>query len=215
MSFSRMIIQLSALSLALAVLPACTTPTISEEVATEFAAEGLVVIKNSGFDEAYVLPGAGLPEYSEVDFDPLDVSRLEVTQTAVAGTVRSQWQMTPERERHLLESWQGAAARAFDDYPRAGARAGLIVEAALLQVAPGRGVSSETAASGSPIYGTSDVVDISVEFRLLDADTGQLLGVVRDRRTVASLQWGRAAGTDLAGLFNAWAGLLHTRVSGR
>ncbi|GHD06401.1 hypothetical protein GCM10007052_01120 [Halioglobus japonicus] len=206
----RLAIVLCALWLA-----GCATPEVGQEVAPEFASEGLVAVSNSGFNEAYVLPDAGLPGYREVAFDPLDLSRLEVTQTTVTGTTRNQWQLTPEREQALIASWQGAATRAFDDYPREGDKARLTLSAALLQVAPGRGVASETAASGAPIYGTSDVVDISAEFRVHDADSGQLLAVIRDRRTIASLQWGRAAGPDLADLFNRWAALMHTRVSGR
>mgnify|MGYP001823689101 CR=1 FL=1 len=63
---------------------------------------------------------------------------------------------------------------------------------------------------GSPASGAFDF-----EFRLYDAQSGELLAVIRDRRTIGSLQWTRAAGVDIVNLFNSWAALLHTRVSGR
>jgi hypothetical protein len=60
-----------------------------------------------------------------------------------------------------------------------------------------------------------DTVDVSVEFRLYDQGSGELLAVIRDRRTIALAQWSRAAGIDMINLFNSWAALLHTRVSGK
>ena len=52
-------------------------------------------------------------------------------------------------------------------------------------------------------------------FVVLANANDQLLAVIRDRRSIASLQWNRAAGADTVNLFNSWAALLHTRVSGR
>ena len=207
------LIQSATLMLVI-LLAACASPSLEQGVAPEFSEEGLAAVRNSGFQEAFVLPGAQLPGYTQVNFPPMDFSRLEVTQTAVSGTTRSQWQLTPEREAGLRRSWEAATARAFADYPR-GEGEVLRLEASLVQVAPGRGTSSSTSAAGAPIHGTSDVVNVSVEFRIYDTASDRLLAVIRDRRSIASLQWGRAAGADTVNLFNSWAALLHTRVSGR
>ena len=196
------------------LLAACTSPSLEEGVASEFSEEGLAAVRNSGFEEAFVPPGAQLPGYAEVTFPPMDFSRLQVTQTTVSGTTRGQWQMTPEREQGLRQSWEAATSRAFGDYPR-GEGGELRIESSLVQVAPGRGTSSATSAAGTPMHGTSDVVNLSVEFRIFNNANDQLLAVIRDRRSIASLQWNRAAGADTVNLFNSWAALLHTRVSGR
>ncbi len=194
---------------------ACATPTLEESVAPEFAEEGLHRVKSTGFEAVWVLPNANLPEYAEVSFPALDVSSLVITQTTVSGTTRRDWQMTPEREQRLAEAWANASSRAFAGYPHEGGSGALVVAASLTRVHPTRATSSTTTAGGAASYGSSDVVDISAEFRLTDADSGALLAVVQDRRTIASLQWTRAAGADMVNLFSSWAGLLHTRVSGR
>ena len=183
--------------------------------APEFTGEGLSPVRNSGFAEAYALPGANLPAYGIMDFSPMSVAGLEVTQTTMSGTTRGQWAVTPEREAGLQQTWADATARAFRDYPRADPGQGTLrIDAALTRVAPGRTASTATSASGAMVQGTSDIVEISAEFRLLDAASGQLLAVIRDRRAISSLQWTRAAGIDSVNLFNSWAALLHTRVSG-
>lgn len=193
----------------------CATPTMEEGVAPEFAEEGLHKVKSTGFEAVWGRPGANLPAYGTVSFAPLDLSRLVITQTPVSGTNRRDWQMTPEREQALMKAWSEASGRAFADYPREGDPGQLAVEASLTRVHPTRATSSSTSRAGTAHYGSSDVVDISVEFRLRDAASGDLLAVIQDRQTIASLQWTRAAGADMTDQFNRWAGLLHTRISGR
>lgn len=198
----------------LLLIGACSAPEVKDTVATEFAAEGLHPVAKTGFEEAYVLPGANLPAYAAVNFDPLQSADVQVTQTTVSGTTRSDWMMTPEKEEQLAAAWRDATGRAFAGYPREG-DGELLVEAALTRVAPRRTASSAGTGVGAGYQSTGDVVEISVEIRMVNAASGELLAVVRDRRNVASLQWGRAAGVDLVNLFNSWASLLHTRVSGR
>jgi hypothetical protein len=116
----------------------------------------------------------------------------------------------------LAEAWRNATNHAFADYPREEATAGTLkTEATLTRLSPGRATSTSSVAAGSASSVNRDVVNVSVEFRLRDADSGQLLAVIRDRQTIGSLQWTRAAGADMANLFNSWAALLHTRISGR
>lgn len=85
----------------------------------------------------------------------------------------------------------------------------------MTRLSPGRSTNTSAVAAGSGASMNREVVNVSVEFRLHDADSGQLLAVIRDRQTIGSLQWTRAAGADMANLFNSWAALLHTRISGR
>ena len=198
----------------LALLVACSTPAVKDSVAPEFAAENLHPVSNTGFEHAYVLPGAELPGYASVNFLPMVSADVEIPQTTVSGTTRRDWQMTPEKEQKLATAWSDATGRAFADYPVEGSGT-LRIGAELVRVASRRTASSAGAGVGGGFQSTGDVVEISVEFRIFDDDTGELLAVVRDRRNIASLQWGRAAGVDLVNLFSSWASLLHTRVSGR
>ncbi len=203
-----------ALASILLVACACSSPKMKESVATEFALENLHPVSKTGFEEAFALPDANLPGYASVAFSRLESADVDVPQTTISGTLRRDWQMTPEKEEKLAAVWRDASSRAFADYPRDGAGA-LQITAALTRVAPRRTSSSAGSGAGAGYQSTGDVVEISAEFRIHNAANGELLAVVRDRRNIASLQWGRAAGVDLVNLFNSWASLLHTRVSGR
>lgn len=210
------LISVVASALALCLLSACSTPSIDEQPAAEFAGEGLHPVSGTGFEAAYVLPEANLPSYSAVTFEAFQSADAEVTQTTVTGTNRRDWQITAERQQNLANAWANATGHAFRDYPREGsATKRLLVKAELTRVSPGRSGSTSSVAAGSASSAMREVVNVSAEFRLFDESSGQLLAVVRDRQTIGSLQWTRAAGVDTANLFNSWAALLHTRVSGR
>ncbi|TDG13664.1 DUF3313 family protein [Seongchinamella unica] len=200
----------------LPLLAACSATTIEDQPASEFSTAGLHAASGTGFDSAYVLPGANLPGYGQIRFEPFDVSGVDVSTTTMTGTTRRDWEMTAEKEKKLIAAWAGATAHAFPDYPREeGAGKSLRVEASLTRLSPGRAVNTAAGTLGSASTANRDVVNVSIEIRLFDADSGQLLALVRDRQAVGALQWTRAAGTDMTNLFNAWAALLHTRVSGR
>jgi hypothetical protein len=62
---------------------------------------------------------------------------------------------------------------------------------------------------------SQDVVEISMEFRLYNQASGDLLAVIRDSRTMVSVAMSRTAPVGVETMFNSWAALLHTRVSGR
>ena len=202
--------------LSLALVTACASPELQEKPAEEFAAEGLHEVKGTGFASAYVLPTAQLPSYGQVNFAQMNSAEVEVTSTTVTGTTRRDWQMTAEREAKLAEAWSSATTHAFSDYPREDAESGALqVEAWLTRVSPGRSTNTSSATVGSSSSINRDVVSVSAEFRIYDAASQRLLAVVRDSQNIASLQWTRAGGADMANLFNSWAALLHTRISGR
>jgi hypothetical protein len=212
-------IKLVFLTSMFALVTACSSPTVKEEASTEFATEGLHAVKSSGFEEAYILPSADLASYRSVTIEPLDLSDVNITNTAVQGTVRRDWAMTPERVAGLQQGWQSSTDRAFGDYDlEGGGDKVLRMTSALTKVQPGMGsMGTTTAVAGTqPIQGPGgDSVDISAEFRLYDQASGDLIAVIRDRRRISAQQWSRTSGADMASVFNSWAGLLHTRVSGK
>lgn len=202
--------------LAFLCLSACSTPSIEQEPAQEFASEGLHQVKGTGFETAYVMPGANLPGYGDIQFEPFESADVDVTQTTVTGTNRRDWQITPERQENLTQAWINATDHAFRDYPREeGSDQRLRVEAELIRISPGRSMTTSPGSVGSSVSANREVVNVSVEFRLIDSGSEQLLALVRDRQTIGSQQWTRAAGVDMANLLTSWAALLHTRVSGR
>jgi len=197
-------------------LVACASPTIKDAVSSEFAQEGLHRVTSSGFEKAYVLPEANLSSYQRIHITPMQSADVVVTQTAVSGTTRQDWLMTPEREKNLKAAWDRATHRVFAQYSSdASGGSGLTVSSRLVRIIPGRTTGTSTTSAGVLTVGSSDTVDVEVEFRLTDDASNKLLAVIRDRRTIASLQWTRAAGVDMQNLFNSWAALLHTRISGK
>jgi hypothetical protein len=207
--------RVAALALS-AALVGCGQPTIREQPAEEFAAEGLHQVSSSGFERAYARPDTQLSKYEAVDIKDMAVADVEITQTAVAGTVRANWLMTPERAQHLQQLWREATDRAFSSYERRSAGDLVLrIESALTRITPGRSSGTTTTVGGQRVAGSADSVDISAEFRLYDNATDTLLAVIRDRRTLPGLQWTRAAGMDMSNQFGSWAGLLETRISGR
>jgi hypothetical protein len=60
-----------------------------------------------------------------------------------------------------------------------------------------------------------DVIEVQAEFRLYDAGNEKLLAVIRDSRTLTSVQMSRTAPATMKLLFGSWASLLHTRISGK
>ena len=202
--------------LLLSLLAACASPALQESPSPEFAAEELYPVRNSGFEEAHVRRDATLPSYRTVQVEPLQLEDVEFTRMSVTGTVRRDWTMTPEREQNLQQSWAGAMQRAFGDYDLSGEGDQVLrISGELIRVRP-RGVTKTASTpTGAPAGGSMDATDISVVLRLYDQGSERVLAGVGGRRTGASLRWTRASGQDMVHLFNSWAALLETRVSGR
>jgi hypothetical protein len=201
---------------AVALLAGCATPGIAPEPSGEFSAEGLHAVTASGFEQAWVLPGAGLSEFSAIEVEPLDTSATRFTRTSLPGTTRQQWQMTPARADTLQRQWGAAVASAFADYElEPPGERGLRLSAALTRVAGSRGSGSTTTAGGAPAFSTGDSVEVSAEFRIYQRDGDRLLAVIRDRRSVGVQAWTRSSGAELSTLWRSWAALLHTRIAGR
>lgn len=197
-------------------LLACTTPSVETEATGEFANEGLYTVKNSGFAEAYVRRGAGLSSYQKIDPEPLDVSDVDIPSTAVAGTLRRDWAMTPEREAALQRAWSNAIGKAFSGYEQASAGEGVLeIQAKITKIAPGVATANTIGAPTQVRMTMNDAIEISAEFRLFNSENGQLLAVVRDNRTIGAAAMSRTAPINMTLLLDSWAALLHTRVSGK
>lgn len=213
---SKFISGLVSCLAAVALLAGCATPSIAPEPSGEFSAGGLHRVTATGFEQAWVMPGAGLSEFSAIEVEPLDTSATRFIRTSVPGTTRQQWQMTPARADTLQRLWGDAVASAFAGYElEPPGERGLRLSAALTQVAGSRSSGSTTTAGGAPAFSTGDSVEVSAEFRIYQRDGDRLLAVIRDRRSVPVEAWTRSSGAELTALWRSWAALLHTRVAGR
>ena len=201
----------------LATMTACAgPPSVQEQPSTEFAAEGLHPVKSSGFATAYVRPDAKLSSYRTVNIETLELDNIDVSRTAVAGTLRRHWQMTPDREAALQQVWSRAMDRAFSGYQRAASGDNTLrITARMTGVAPVRPTATTVGRDLQPMGSSQDVVEISMEFRLYNQGSGDLLAVIRDSRTMVSVAMSRTAPVGVETMFSSWAALLHTRVSGR
>ena len=204
------------LSLLLIILAsACTTPALENEVSEEFADQGLYPVQHSGFAEAFVRRDAGLPGYRAVDIEPLDASAVEIPSTIIAGTLRRDWAMTPERQAALQKDWARAMERVFSSYKQTASGEGVLrISASLTRMAPGRPTVATVGGALQPPGSSRDVVEIWVEFRLFDGSDGSLLAVIRDSRTMTSVAMSRTFPVATANMLASWASLLHTRISG-
>ena len=212
----RTLARLSLLSLCIAVLQACAQPALKGEVSEEFASQDLYPVRNSGFAEAFARRDANLASFHSVDIRPLGVSDIDIPSTAVAGTLRRDWQMTAERQTALQQAWADAMNQAFAGYQRAAdGPAVLRIDSRLIRIAPGRPTSTTIGGDLQPMGSSRDVIEVQAEFRLYDAGNEKLLAVIRDSRTLTSVQMSRTAPATMKLLFGSWASLLHTRVSGK
>ena len=198
------------------MIAGCSQPTLEAQPSNEFGSADLYPVKSSGFAHAYVRRDAELSRYTAVDIQPLDASSVEIPQTAVAGTLRRDWLMTPQREAALQKTWAEAMKGAFSAYKQAGSGENVLrITAQLTRIAPGRPTATTVGGALEPLGGSQDVVEIWMEFRLYDAGDDQLLAVIRDNRTMTAMAMSRTSPIGVVTMFRSWAALLHTRVSGK
>ena len=213
----RICVKGAGVLLGLLVIAACAAPpTLESQPGGEFAARGLHPVTGSGFAQAYARPDAALASYRVVAIAALATDAVETGQTTVSGTLRRDWQMNPERELALQQVWASAMQRAFNSYDQSG-EGGMVLEikAAITRVAPGRPTATTIGGGMQPMASSQDVVEIFMEFRFYDKASSELLVVIRDSRTMISQAMSRTAPVGVQTMFNSWAALLHTRVSGR
>ena len=200
----------------LGLATACSTPVMEDKASGEFAAEGLYPVKNSGFAEAYGRRGADLAGYRKVNIQALDVSNIDIPDTLIAGTMKRDWEMTPQRQAALQQSWEQAMDRVFSRYEKAASAAGVLrIEAKLTRIAPGIATATTIGAGLQPAGSSRDALEVWAEFRLFDGGDGNLLAVIRDNRTMTSVSMSRTAPVGMRQMLDSWAALLHTRVSGK
>ena len=218
MNSAQIIIALTGMTL----LAACTsTPEIQDNPSSEFI--GLNKVTGTGFNEAWARPGADLGEYKVIAAGRMESAGAEVVQPG--GTTGSRlnraWELTQERQDSLAQSWNksivNAAQKAGLDTSGSGDKV-LRIDAALTRIAPSANFAEAQNAPGRTTVYTEDSGEASVEFRLYDQASGELLAVIRDKRRLGAQAWGRystvTAGADARNTLNNWARQLVQRVTG-
>ncbi len=208
-------ILLAAVVLA-ALLAGCTQPAFQQQPAAEFAGEDLYPVRDTGFREAYARRDADLAQYRAVVIEPLQLEHTQLISAGGSGVAGVNWQITPKRAEVLGREWKNAMDGAFADYGRGDTgQQALRITSTLTQVVQRGRVSGGLGNAGSLPIVSSETADVFMEWRLYGQPGGELLGVVRDDRSIPAPQWSLADGANMANLFRPWAALLHTRVAGR
>ena len=208
--------------LALVVLAACSsTPVLEETPSSEF--QGLNKVSSSGFSEAWARPGANLSGYSSIKATPMKSQDAELVQPgqSIQTRINRDMEITPEVEQQLAETWNNAITNAAADAGLATDGSGdkvLRIDADMTRIAPSADFAAEKSNPGRSTVYTEDSGSASIEFRLYDDASGELLAVVRDKRRVGSQMWARSntvtASADVRNLYNSWANRLVTRITG-
>jgi hypothetical protein len=202
------------------IITACTgTPTLEEKPSSEFA--GLNKVSSSGFKEAWARPGAGLANYKVVHISALVSANADIRQPTASSRARHDWELTPARQEILAQGWSTALINAVDKRGLDSSGAGdkvLRIDAQLTQIAPSANLQQEQKSPGRSTVYTEDSGDASIEIRLYDQASNELLVVIRDKRRVGAQLWGRAstvsASADVRNLFNSWSNQLLSRITG-
>ena len=212
---------LIAMGMAL-LLAACSgTPTMQDKPSSEFP--GLNKVSSSGFTEAWARPGAGVAEYKLINPTRLQSADAEIVQpSGTTGTrVRQEVTMTPELEQGLAEAWNNAITRVAGEQGLTIASEGdklLRIDATMTRIAPSANFAQERTTAGRTTVYTEDSGEASIEFKVYDQASGELLAVIRDKRRVGSQMWTRSnsvtASADVRNLFNSWANTLVRRLTG-
>jgi len=200
---------------------ACTgTPTLEEKPSSEFV--GLNKVSSSGFNEAWARPGAALAAYKVIQISPLQSADAKIVQPQTTSRIRRDWELTPQRQQALAESWLKSMQTGAAGHNLGTGGDGdkvLRIDAALTRIAPSANLQEEQKSSGRSTVYTEDSGEASIEFRLYDLSSGELLVVIRDKRRVGNQMWGRAntvtASSDVRTLFNSWSNQLLSRVTGK
>ena len=206
----------------MALLAACSsTPQLQEKESSEFA--GLNKVTGTGFNEAWAKPGAALDQYRIIDARPMASADAEIIQpgSSAISRVQRDWELTQERQDSLAAAWDAAIKGAATNAGLAVASDGekvLRIDARMTRIAPSADFAQAQSAAGRTTVYTEDSGDASVEFRLVDQRSGELLAVIRDKRTLGSQMWGRSstvtAGADARNTLNRWARQLVARITG-
>jgi hypothetical protein len=211
--------MMALLSLALLLNACAGTPELSEKPSEEFP--GLYAVSNSGFNEAWARPDSELASYDIIEVSGLRSAGAEVVQPGGSSRLSGDWELTPERQQALAAAWReamtSAAQRGGLDSSGRGEKV-LRVDARLTRIAPRADFSQSQQSAGRTTVFTEDSGEASIEIRLRDRGSDELLVVIRDRRRVGPRMWSQAntitATADLRSLFNSWSNQLVTRIRG-
>ncbi|MEH6633906.1 MAG: DUF3313 family protein [Halioglobus sp.] len=203
------------------ILTACTgTPTLEEKPSSEFA--GLNEVSSSGFKEAWARPGADLQHYKVILISDLVSSDAEIRQPAASKLTRQDWVLTPARQQALSQDWSRAMSTAADERDISSTGEGeqvLRVDAQITRIAPNSDPQQAQSAPGYTRVYSEDSGEASIEIKLYDQTSNELLAVIRDNRRVGNRMWRLtstvSASADVRMLFDSWSNRLLSRISGK
>jgi len=200
-------------------LVACAgTPEVQTGEGAEVIADtNLHRVDNTRAKMAYMDPDVDFGKYQRVLVRPLGVDNIEVIQPSSSSSSavgRGKWELTDADRQMLQDIYQEAMTKQLEErgqFPIVTEPADdvLVVSAMITALAP----SGPKDDSGSRTAGRSRVItegagSIAVAVAFSDAETGEVLALVKDSRSSSS-HWGSNNSVtnkaDVRRVFNSWA----------
>jgi len=221
---AKLIIKTALILVALTCMASCNSMKKHEKAAAEKAQQaGLSSVVDSRFDGTFVAPGTDFSKYKKILVEQLDMNSVEIVQPSSVGSVHgSAWMLNDADKRYYQTQYteavinnliaDGAYITALD--PAADT---LTIKARVLQIAP---LAPKDDIKNRPsimkVY-TEGAGTMTLEIALHDSTSGQLLGIITDKRDLGRI-WeenNRVTNNQQVRIaFNAWLHKLRSELKG-
>jgi hypothetical protein len=214
---------------AVASLFACAgEPTVQTGEDAETIMGTLNRVDNSRADLVYVDPSVDFGRYERIRLLPLGVDNVEIIQppgSSISTRINRDWELTDADKARLQREFAEAMERELtrkNGYALTDETADdvLVVESMITQLAPTAPKDANRTAGRGEVY-TEGAGAISIAVVLADAESGEVLALIKDRYATQN-NWGvNNSVTNLADVrraFSRWAGQMRTaldRVHGK
>jgi hypothetical protein len=213
-----------AIVLSLLAFTACTStePKIETGADAEVIMGNLHRVDNSRVGLAYVDPEADFSKYSKILLQPLDVSDVQIVQPSRSASNRkNDWVLTVQDQQNLQKHYQEVFTRELQetgDYEivdKPGPDV-LSLTGSLTGIAPSAAKDdNRSRAVGRTRVYTEGSGAMSIAFGFADAETGEVLAIVKDTRS-GSPMWGSNNSvsnmSDVRFMFGNWARQIRARL---
>ena len=203
------------------LLTACTMPepSLPTGADAEVNSEGLVRVKNSRVDDAFMRPDVDFKQFTGILIDGLDLSNVKIVQPDYGATrFNKDWELVDKDRTYLEELFQEKMNKYLFErggYMRADSPAEnvLRLNVAVVKIAPNAPKESDYV--GRSTTYSRGAGSISIAGVLYNAGTGQVLARFADTRE-SQENWGQnnelSNKADVRRIFDFWAQLFQYRL---
>ena len=198
-----------------ALVAACSSePTLQTGADAEMVGN-LAKVDHSRTDLAYLDPEADFGKYTKVMVTPLGLDKVEIIQPSRTSARRTidDWELTDGDRQALEEAFHEAMVKQLQEkgtFPLVTepGHEVLQISAAITSIAPTAAKDADMQAGRSYTY-TESSGSMSIFVAFADSDNGEVLGIIKDTRTLGGQTWGRNNSVsnmaEVRRAFNSWA----------